>query len=46
MKGLRERDGIPDLRRAARFRYTSVTLPEVGLHAKILVGVCMMDLDT
>ncbi|KAF3451065.1 hypothetical protein FNV43_RR07154 [Rhamnella rubrinervis] len=28
-EGLRERDGIPDLRRAARFRYTSVTLPEV-----------------
>jgi hypothetical protein len=27
---LRERDGIPDLRRAARFRYASVTLPEVG----------------
>ncbi|XP_012075405.1 uncharacterized protein LOC105636682 isoform X2 [Jatropha curcas] len=26
---LRERDGIPDLRRAARFRYASVTLPEV-----------------
>ncbi|WCJ21886.1 Rhodanese/Cell cycle control phosphatase superfamily protein [Euphorbia peplus] len=27
---LRERDGIPDLRRGARFRYASVTLPEVG----------------
>ncbi|PON46680.1 Rhodanese-like domain containing protein [Parasponia andersonii] len=26
---LREKDGIPDLRRAARFRYTSVNLPEV-----------------
>lgn len=26
---LRERDGIPDLRRAARFRYGNVTLPEV-----------------
>ncbi|XP_034926768.1 uncharacterized protein [Populus alba] len=26
---LRERDGIPDLRRAARFRYASVTLPKV-----------------
>ncbi|XP_062090124.1 uncharacterized protein LOC133796563 [Humulus lupulus] len=26
---LRERDGIPDLRRAARYRYTSVTLPAV-----------------
>ncbi|OMO62151.1 hypothetical protein CCACVL1_22998 [Corchorus capsularis] len=27
---LRERDGIPDLRRAARFRYASVSLPEVS----------------
>ncbi|KAJ7980631.1 Calcium sensing receptor, chloroplastic [Quillaja saponaria] len=26
---LRERDGIPDLRRGARFRYASVSLPEV-----------------
>lgn len=26
---LRERDGIPDLRRAARYRYASVTIPEV-----------------
>lgn len=26
---LRERDGIPDLRRAARFRYAHVSLPEV-----------------
>lgn len=33
MKVLRERDGVPDLRRLARFRYTSVTLPEVGFHA-------------
>jgi hypothetical protein len=30
VKVLRERDGIPDLRRAARFRYASVTLPQVG----------------
>ena len=30
LKVLRERDGIPDLRRAARFRYASVALPEVG----------------
>lgn len=37
VKGLRERDGIPDLRRAARFRYTSVSPLEVGLHAKTLV---------
>jgi rhodanese-related sulfurtransferase len=29
LKVLRERDGIPDLRRAARFRYASVNLPEV-----------------
>ncbi|XP_022856543.1 uncharacterized protein LOC111377652 [Olea europaea var. sylvestris] len=28
-ENLRERDGIPDLRRAARFRYVSITLPEV-----------------
>ncbi|EOY04635.1 Rhodanese/Cell cycle control phosphatase superfamily protein, putative isoform 3, partial [Theobroma cacao] len=27
---LRERDGIPDLRRVARFRYASVSLPEVN----------------
>ncbi|XP_021814079.1 uncharacterized protein LOC110756902 [Prunus avium] len=26
---MREKEGIPDLRRAARFRYASVTLPEV-----------------
>lgn len=29
---LREKYGIPDLRRAARFRYASVTPLEVGLH--------------
>ncbi|GLT91560.1 hypothetical protein SLE2022_094430 [Rubroshorea leprosula] len=35
----RERDGIPDLRRAARFRYASVTLPEVnGTVRKLLKG--------
>ncbi|KAL9257963.1 Calcium sensing receptor, chloroplastic-like protein [Drosera capensis] len=27
--GLRERDGIPDLRRGARFRYANVSIPEV-----------------
>ncbi|XVF65816.1 hypothetical protein PTKIN_Ptkin09bG0281200 [Pterospermum kingtungense] len=27
---LREKDGIPDLRRVARFRYASVSLPEVN----------------
>lgn len=27
---LREKDGVPDLRRAARYRYTSVTVPEVN----------------
>ncbi|KAG8654375.1 uncharacterized protein LOC110616357 isoform X2 [Manihot esculenta] len=26
---LREKDGVPDIRRAARFRYASVTLPKV-----------------
>lgn len=31
MKVMREKEGIPDLRRTARFRYASVTLPEVGL---------------
>lgn len=31
VKALREREGIPDLRRAARYRYASVTLPEVVL---------------
>ncbi|XP_050236735.1 uncharacterized protein LOC126686640 [Mercurialis annua] len=36
---LRERDGIPDLRRAARSRYASVTLPEVtGPVRKLLKG--------
>ena len=30
LKALREKDGIPDLRRAARFRYSSVALPEVS----------------
>lgn len=30
LKDLREKDGIPDLRRAARFRFANVTLPEVG----------------
>ena len=29
-KNFKERDGVPDLRRAARFRYASVTLPEVS----------------
>ncbi|KAL9342551.1 hypothetical protein Peur_065876 [Populus x canadensis] len=34
-----ERDGIPDLRRAARFRYASVTLPQVdGPVRKLLKG--------
>ena len=37
VKVLRERDGIPDLRRAARYRYASVTIPEVGLHLKLLL---------
>jgi hypothetical protein len=31
MQDLREKDGIPDIRRAARFRYASVTPIEVGL---------------
>ncbi|KAJ6433475.1 hypothetical protein OIU84_017212 [Salix udensis] len=36
---LRERDGIPDLRRATRFRYASVTLPQVdGPVRKLLKG--------
>ncbi|XP_059445546.1 calcium sensing receptor, chloroplastic isoform X2 [Corylus avellana] len=34
---LRERDGIPDLRRAARFRYASVTLPEVDASVRKLL---------
>ncbi|GAB2222154.1 hypothetical protein Drorol1_Dr00013356 [Drosera rotundifolia] len=29
-EGLRERDGIPDLRRGARFRCANVSIPEVG----------------
>lgn len=37
LKALREKDGIPDLRRAARFRYSSVTLPEVGFSILIVV---------
>ncbi|KAJ6855714.1 hypothetical protein NC651_040373 [Populus alba x Populus x berolinensis] len=36
---LRERDGIPDLRRAAQFHYVIVTLPEVdGPVRKLLKG--------
>uniref|UniRef100_A0A6N2LTT3 Uncharacterized protein n=1 Tax=Salix viminalis TaxID=40686 RepID=A0A6N2LTT3_SALVM len=39
IKVLRERDGIPDLRRDAWFRYASVTLPEVdGPVRKLLKG--------
>lgn len=38
MKVLREREGIPDLRRAARYRYASVTLPEVCLNTTMLFG--------
>ncbi|KAK9997554.1 hypothetical protein SO802_022240 [Lithocarpus litseifolius] len=34
---LRERDGIPDLRRAARFRYASVALPEVDDSVRKLI---------
>ncbi|KAL7209062.1 hypothetical protein ACSBR1_030751 [Camellia fascicularis] len=34
---LRERDGIPDLRRAARFRYGNVTLPEVNASIRKLL---------
>ncbi|KAJ3678176.1 hypothetical protein LUZ60_001979 [Juncus effusus] len=34
---LRERDGIPDLRRAARSKYTSVTFPEVDGSIKKMV---------
>ncbi|CAB75797.1 putative protein [Arabidopsis thaliana] len=36
-EALREKDGIPDLRRSARFRYSSVTLPEVGFSILIVV---------
>ncbi|KAL0429868.1 UNVERIFIED_CONTAM: hypothetical protein Sradi_0612800 [Sesamum radiatum] len=36
---LKDRDGIPDLRRGARFRYASVALPEVnGSVKKLLKG--------
>ncbi|KAK6124690.1 hypothetical protein DH2020_041573 [Rehmannia glutinosa] len=36
---VRERDGIPDLRRTARFRYASVALPEIdGSLKKLLKG--------
>ncbi|KAK6153621.1 hypothetical protein DH2020_013260 [Rehmannia glutinosa] len=36
---LRDRDGIPDLRRSTRYRYASVTLPEVdGSVKKLLKG--------
>ncbi|VFQ72507.1 unnamed protein product [Cuscuta campestris] len=34
---LRKRDGIPDLRRAARFRYASISLPEVDESLKKLL---------
>ncbi|XP_027119919.1 uncharacterized protein [Coffea arabica] len=34
---LRERDGIPDLRRAARYRYASIVLPEVDVSLKKLL---------
>ncbi|XP_010413644.1 PREDICTED: uncharacterized protein LOC104699942 [Camelina sativa] len=38
-EALREKDGIPDLRRTARFRYSSVTLPEVdGAVKRLLKG--------
>ncbi|GFP97776.1 calcium sensing receptor chloroplastic, partial [Phtheirospermum japonicum] len=38
-ENLRERDGIPDLRRTARFRYTCVTLPKIdGSLKKLLKG--------
>ncbi|KAI3823043.1 hypothetical protein L1987_04469 [Smallanthus sonchifolius] len=33
----RERDGIPDLRRTARFRYASVSFPEVDANVKGLL---------
>ncbi|KAL1551589.1 hypothetical protein AAHA92_19411 [Salvia divinorum] len=36
-ENFKERDGIPDLRRAARFRYASVTLPEVDRSTKKLL---------
>ncbi|KAH6781324.1 Rhodanese/Cell cycle control phosphatase superfamily protein [Perilla frutescens var. frutescens] len=34
---LRDRDGVPDLRRSARFRYASITLPEVNSSVKKLL---------
>lgn len=37
LQDLREKDGIPDLRRAARFRYASVTPLEVSLHHRYIV---------
>uniref|UniRef100_M4CGQ6 Rhodanese domain-containing protein n=1 Tax=Brassica campestris TaxID=3711 RepID=M4CGQ6_BRACM len=36
-EALREKDGIPDLRRGARFRYSSVALPEVEGDVKRLL---------
>ncbi|XP_057797216.1 uncharacterized protein LOC131013180 isoform X2 [Salvia miltiorrhiza] len=36
-ENLRDRDGIPDLRRSARFRYASVGLPEVDSSIKKLL---------
>ncbi|XP_051147947.1 uncharacterized protein LOC127263055 isoform X2 [Andrographis paniculata] len=36
-ENLREKDGIPDLRRAARSRYASVTLPEIDGSVKRLL---------
>nr|KAJ0199447.1 hypothetical protein LSAT_V11C600323550 [Lactuca sativa] len=37
VKDFRERDGIPDLRRTARFRYASVEYPEVDTGVKKLL---------
>ncbi|GAB2268574.1 hypothetical protein Dimus_003529 [Dionaea muscipula] len=34
---MRERDGIPDLRRAARFRYANVFIPEVDVSTRKLL---------
>ncbi|KAG7561470.1 Rhodanese-like domain superfamily [Arabidopsis thaliana x Arabidopsis arenosa] len=43
-EALREKDGIPDLRRSARFRYSSVTLPEVdGAVKRLLKGGSEVD---
>lgn len=39
VKVLREKDGIPDLRRVARFRYASVSLPEVWLNITVLLEI-------